>query len=1023
MKLLLDGQLKDEAEVDEEQGRHRPCEVEDSLASAFEARLLMYADRPCLGWRSDDGYEWISYGKFYQRSRQVSKALQSRLPAGSLIGIIGSNSLDWFTADFACLWAGMGTVPLSEVWDIATMKMVVQKCELGAVFCDEEYLPRIETIEMPLWKVVMQRSSDGAQDGGSPVSEEATDTLEDLVRGSWPEAPTVAKSPQAIHTILHTSGTTGLPKGVVYTDNLWLKNMVEYPGLNVGYSYMPLAYITDRHTVCTNIWNGGRVGIRSPGSTDEIFKDVQYVRPTVMKGVPAFFERVKSAASLVHDSTLNILGGRCKLLICGAGALDESTAEWFRTCKPEGEAVKFLEMYGGTECGNIAVNRQLSPRIQYKLLPHDGLPDGYGELVVKTGDAMFAEYYKDPERTQAAFTEDGYYKIGDLVHIEDGRIDVIGRAKTSVKLGNGRWVFPESLEDLYRTRLNDAGVRYVFVHGDSHCDFLVAVVDAASGANVERLLSRMHEIAAASGKAAHEHISGVLLAAEPFSREAGTLNGTDKLDRKNLLKQYKADIDSELQRLAMQAAHAQLDGLDTSKNFTSQGGTSLQASRIAKLYLELGIPLSRVSKLLLSDQPVSVVKSAMAQFDPFTDAQDLSEALEAQVAAPDNDGPACVLLTGATGFVGRFVLVELLNKGYTVVCLVRANSDDAAKKRLKGALVEAGRWQDSWWPKLNVCTASMQNLAESSALKAWRVTNVIHGAAVVHLSGDYDFHRSANVVGTWHMIRFCRRVGARLVYLSTTDTYRSREEADACNAGPSDEMMADKKHGYAVSKAVGERLVAAAIEKGLSACTVRLGMVGGDTVTGFCNTTDFSMRMIIGFSHTESFPQTEDKHTMVHALPVDTTAAAVVDALESSVIGAANIVSGAPVLKMAELREQLIAADKRIFHSLPLLPFPEWIQKAKAEAMLSAWPVIGWAETHEEFPVFNTRLPTLQAASWARAETLEAMKRGVTAECLKKMVAYTFVGGAHRARGINHFRNTARALGRLSLSAKRAACH
>ena len=76
--------------------------------------------------------------------------------------------------------------------------------------------------------------------------------------------PPRARQPEGYHTILHTSGTTGMPKGVIYSDRLWLANMASYPGNQVCLSYMPLAYITDRHTVYTTLWNGGRVGIITP---------------------------------------------------------------------------------------------------------------------------------------------------------------------------------------------------------------------------------------------------------------------------------------------------------------------------------------------------------------------------------------------------------------------------------------------------------------------------------------------------------------------------------------------------------------------------------------------------------------------------------------------------------------------------------------------------------------------------------------------------------------------------------------
>lgn len=94
----------------------------------------------------------------------------------------------------------------------------------------------------------------------------------------------------------------------------------------------------------------------------------------------------------------------------------------------------FLEMYGTTESGNIACNRLMSEHVLWKLLPCDGAPDGCGELAVKTGSYatfsndwwtdihlryMFDGYFKDEQRTAAAFTEDGFYKTGDLCRVTE----------------------------------------------------------------------------------------------------------------------------------------------------------------------------------------------------------------------------------------------------------------------------------------------------------------------------------------------------------------------------------------------------------------------------------------------------------------------------------------------------------------------------------------------------------------------------------------------------------------------------
>ncbi|CAE7811274.1 unnamed protein product [Symbiodinium necroappetens] len=101
---------------------------------------------------------------------------------------------------------------------------------------------------------------------------------------------------------------------------------------------------------------------------------------------------------------------------------------------------------------------------------------------------------------------------------------------------------------------------------------------------------------------------------------------------------------------------------------------------------------------------------------------------------------------------------------------------------------------------------------------------------------------------------------------------------------------------------------------------------------------------------------------------------------------------------MAELQQWLLRSEMPEFSQLLVLPFPEWIRKVEEEAQLSAWPVIGWAKGHAEFPVFNTRHPELNAP-WARQETLEGLRRGLDEDCFRRMLRFIFVSvPCHEAR-------------------------
>ena len=1047
-----------------------------SLARAFADVMKRHSTAKCLGWRPHAAadFEWCTYATFERQSTSVASALASIVDVGDRVGILGENCYDWFVADFACLWAGAASVPLSEAWDAHVLEKVLEHTGVRLVFCLLEYVPQVVSAahatgcRVPMIVSFGGGSSDAAAAAASAASSASIRhvSLADFESSAPARATMLCRERAAdgVHTILHTSGTTGLPKGVVYSDRLWLHNMATYGGLQVGFSYMPLAFITDRHTVYTTLWNGGRVGIATPASVgtqsiaeERLLRDLRDLQPTVLKGVPKFWEQLYEASRLVQDRRLLILGGRAAVLCCGAGALSRGLAAYFReSCTTaEGAPVLFMEMYGGTECGNIAVNRKVLDHVQCRLAPVDGFTVQHsgggshsrvevGELLVRTGNMMFSGYYGDEERTRDAFTRDRFYRTGDIVRLETtsdgGRyVDVIGRAKSSIKMGNGKWVHPEALEDLYRAA---AGVDAVFIHGDSSHSHLVAVVEArgsrSAEATAEGLVKSFAEMAASAGTAAHERVRAVVLAEAPFSVAAGTLNGTGKLVRQKLRQLYEAALSEALDRVELSMG---LEHLEEGRSFHEQGGTSLQATRIAGLYQKLGVPLAHAVAVLLQARTVGDAKSELRKGLAAADRQPDVDCSLAPLASPPcasrSDrwrrelsswmpaavrGKRAILLTGATGFVGKFLLAELLLRSAesTIVCLVRANNREEAMERVQKALLETRRWRPEWRGRLQVATGSLgPDLLGIGSVAEWRalaatVHTVVHSGAVVDLKQPYAFHWKSNVQGTLEVLRFCREASARIIFLSTTDVLprpsaapssgasstEGGEAATTSSAVPAERAVrvdevreAAEDSGYAASKAVGEYLVDAACRRGdLRGLIARLGMVAGCSQTGANAPTDFVSRLLLGIAATRAFPCTDgQRQTMVHSLPVDVVAAAIVDlALGSSSGETVNLVSGAPRQSMEALRQSLLAFGPP-YEALPLLPFPEWMRRVQADAALSLWPIFSWAASREAFPEFNQRCPPLgRCAQLVRAGTAAAMRRGFDEPALHRMVANLF---------------------------------
>jgi fatty acid CoA ligase FadD9 len=975
-------------------------------AAAFARAFGLCADRPCIGRRSGphEPFEWVSYGAFALDVCSVAAGLVRQLPAGARVGICAANSYEWIVTDFACLFAGMTSVALSNTWDPATLQAVGAQRGLAAIACDLASAPKCleaaRSILEPRAVLLLQPVPRAR--ALRPAPEVLVLHFAALLCEPPLQAP-VTRDATATHTIMHTSGTTGLPKGVEYSDSLWLSNMEHYPAkLCVAVSYQPLAFITDRHTVAITLWNGGRLGLVTfepdKPKMESIITDLQEIRPTVLKGVPKFWQEIQVAARMQHDVGLGVLGGRACTLVCGAGALDPAVAAWYRSLAD----TSFLAGYGSTEVGNLAQNRKMLAHVEWKLLPREGfdVSQGTGELAVKTGDMMFGGYDGNPDRTASAFTEDGFYKMGDIVSISIPAsggsgvveeicstpqrgvavlVDVLGRAGSSIKLSTGKWVAVERLEDIYRTCV---GVRHVMVHGDNGHDQLVALVDREPGHQTDSeaaVLARFYAEAQSRGLNSFEFVAAVTFASRPFSQADQTLSGTDKLNRRNLLKEWGDQLEAALS--AASEAPDPFGELDERHSFHEQGGTSIKANEIATLYAKLGVPREQVL-LKLADDERSIGELKRELTRQSSAAAEVRHTPPAKIALPveftldtalpsDKIGGAerAVLVTGATGFVGSFATAELLRQGRHVICTVRNAEGAAARHRVEGSLHDRGLWtadvqEACAMGRLSVISASLSrpffglSVAAFDELAA-RVDAILHLAAKVDLHGHFDEHRSANIGGVVEVLRLAFRARARLTFASTTDVL----PAGCGDDEPMPSAIRDlpETDGYALSKLIGERLTETAVERGLSANIVRLGFIGGSSVTGVCNPKDFLCRLLIGICHTRSFPESSgpDEQTLTRFLPVDVAARAltvVLLGLENvpSTSGVVHVSAAGPDLSMRDLHAILLRYGPP-FAPLPLLPFPQWMERAKLDGALSVWPVLRWAKGKEHFPAFNSR--------------------------------------------------------------------
>lgn len=249
--------------------------------------------------------------------------------------------------------------------------------------------------------------------------------------------------------------------------------------------------------------------------------------------------------------------------------------------------------------------------------------------------------------------------------------------------------------------------------------------------------------------------------------------------------------------------------------------------------------------------------------------------------APDPETVSDVFLTGATGFLGAFLLRDLLRQGLAVHCLVRGADTGAARKRLEDNLRTYELLDGLDLDRVHVYTGDVTRprlgLSEEVYDElAGRVGAVYHSAAKVNFLTLYKWLRKSTVEATHGILRFACAARATLHHVSTTGVFEPdrnrppRGELDP--TGPPEALSL----GYTRSKWVAEQLVLEASRRGVPVTVHRPGQVWGDSLTGACQPNDFVWRFIKGALQTGLYPRRF--RLEMNMVPVDYVSAVIVAA-------------------------------------------------------------------------------------------------------------------------------------------------
>lgn len=434
-----------------------------------------------------------TYAQAGHEIRKIATALQSLdLPPRSRVAILSKNCAHWMMADLAIWMAGHISVPIYPTLSSKAIRQILEHSESKVIFVGklDDYEGQKTGIPGGIQKVSFDVF--GIKDGL---------LWSELITRHKPLGTSATFDRHEMATIKYTSGTTGVPKGVMLSMHSIDSAMshareVLKTGTNDRFfSYLPLSHIAERMLAeCFTIYNGATVYFSE--SLDKFARDLAQAEPTVFLAVPRIWTKFKEKileklpqkklntllsipliSSIVKRSIRKKLGlAKATLTISGASPMPVDLLEWYQKL---GITVK--EVYGMTENLAWATSNVESVKfgtigkawtnVQLRFSPE-------GEIQTKS-DAVMLGYYKSPELTNEVFTADGYLRSGDLgVADADGFVTITGRSKDLFKTDKGKYIAPLPIELKFSS---NADVEMVCVVGMGVPQPMALIVLSAAG--------------------------------------------------------------------------------------------------------------------------------------------------------------------------------------------------------------------------------------------------------------------------------------------------------------------------------------------------------------------------------------------------------------------------------------------------------------------------------------------------------------------------------------------------------------
>jgi amino acid adenylation domain-containing protein/thioester reductase-like protein len=898
--------------------------------------------------------EQLTYRALNQRANQLAAHLQTLgVVPDVLVGVCMERSLEMVVALLGVLKAGGAYVPLDPGYPQERLAFMLQDTQVPVLLTQSKLVQCLPQHQTPIlcldtdWQTLAQASDE-------PISSEVT--LANLAY------------------VIYTSGSTGKSKGTMNTHQgicnrlLWMQDAYQLTEHDRVLQKTPFSFDVSVWEFFWPLMTGACLVVACPEGHKDSAYLVQLIAEqqiTTLHFVPPMLQVFLQEPNLKHCQCL-------KRVICSGEALSFQLQERFFV-RLEAE---LYNLYGPTEAAIDVTawtcqrwsDQQLVPigrpiaNMQIHLLDAhlNPVPIGVpGELHI-SGIGLARGYLNRPELTAEQFIPNPFaqnksiesvsaserlYKTGDLArYLPDGNIEYLGRIDHQVKVRG----FRIELGEIESTIQEYAEVCecVVVVREDVPGDKRLVAYLTTTGTETF-LVSELRQYLQQKLPEFMVPSAFVLLETLPL-----TTNG--KVDRKALpAPDFRPDLEhafvapqtameQEVAKLCSEVLNIKEIGIHD--NFFCMGGNSLLAAQLIGYIRELfqiELPVR-----ILFEHPTVEGLSRMLEMLQHEDTAGLLTEIDLQAEAildPDIrptgpytgsvSNPQHIFLTGATGFLGAFLIHELLQQTQAMIhCLVRCANSSEGAIRLQETMEQYSLWderhRDRLVPVPGDLAKPLLGLSERQfAYLANQIDVIYHNGALVNFVKPYSLLKAANVLGTKEILRLACQTKTKVVHHVSSDSVFGTigHFTGAKVLRETDDLNLTEKIlflGYSQSKWVSEKLIQAAQSRGLPATIVRPGLILGHSKTGLTNLKDYPSRLIKGCIQIGCYPDLPNKSE--YFVPIDYAGRAIVhlSRQEQSLGQIFHIVNPKPI-QFLEFFQWIASYG----YPLTKLPYSQWKER------------------------------------------------------------------------------------------------